>query len=328
MCGTDLLDAAFKLAKHMGIEFSGSTGWLWWFRKRHGIGNKKVQGESGSADTEAAEPFRLKLQELIREEDLHLNQIYNADETALYWRSLPVNIQAFKDEDKVPGKKISKDKFSALLGANASGTHGLKPVVVGKAAKPRCLKDQMDQLPVIYYNTCNSWFNAAIFEDWFFNHFIPEVRHYQEDVLHIPPDEVKAILLLDNAPAHPHADKLVSRDGRIRVVFWPPNTTSLFQPMDQGVIMATKRIYTRKYLDEVLVVIPDEDDEIEDTRGLRTLKKIKSYNIKSGIYNFASAWKQVKISTLANCWKKFLQDIDPEGLPPGVSGVRRTGGGC
>ena len=48
------------------------------------------------------------------------------------------------------------------------------------------------------------------------------MRRYQEDVLHIPPDEVKAILLLDNAPAHPHADKLVSRDGRIRVVFLPP----------------------------------------------------------------------------------------------------------
>ena len=211
----------------------------------------------------------------------------------------------------MPGKKISKDKFSALLRVNASGTHRRKPVVVGKAAKPRCLKDQMDQLPVIYYNTCNSWFTAAIFEDWFFNHFIPEVWRYQEDILHIPPDKVKAILLLDNAPAHPHADRLISQDGRIRVVFLPPNT-SLIQPLDQGVIMATKRIYTRKYLDEVLVVIPDEDDEIEDTRGLRTLKKIKSYNIKSGIYNFASAWKQVKISTLANCWKKLLQDIDPE----------------
>ena len=152
------------------------------------------------------------MQELIREEDLQLNQIYNADETALFWRSLPVNIQAFKDEDKVPGKKISKDKFSALLGANASGIHRLKPVVVGKAAKPRCLKDHMDSLPVIYYIS-NSWFNAAIFADWFFNHFIPEVRRYQEDILHIPPDEVKAILLLDNTPAHPHADKLVSRDA-------------------------------------------------------------------------------------------------------------------
>ena len=29
--GTDLLNAAINLARHMGIEFSGSTGWLWWF---------------------------------------------------------------------------------------------------------------------------------------------------------------------------------------------------------------------------------------------------------------------------------------------------------
>ena len=43
------------------------------------------------------------------------------------------------------------------------------------------------------------------------------MRRYQEDVLHIPPEEVKAILLLDNALADPHADKLVSSDGRIKV---------------------------------------------------------------------------------------------------------------
>ena len=208
---------------------------------------------------------RLKLQELIREEDLHLNQIYNANETTSFWRLLPVNTQAFKDEDNVPGKKISKDKFSALLGANASGTHRLKPVVVGNAAKPRCLKDYMDSLPVIYYIISSAWFNSAVFEDCFFNHIVPEVRLYQEDVLHIPPDGVKAILLLDNAPAHPHADKLVSRDGRIKVVFLPTNTTSLIQPMDQGVIMAATRLYTRMYLDEVLVVIPEEEDKIEDT---------------------------------------------------------------
>ena len=40
--GTDLLNAATKLAQHIDIELSGSTGWLWRFSKRHGIGNKKV----------------------------------------------------------------------------------------------------------------------------------------------------------------------------------------------------------------------------------------------------------------------------------------------
>ena len=77
-------------------------------------------------------------------------------------------------------------------------------------------------------------------------------------------------------------------------------------------IMACKRWYTCKYLDEVLVFILEKEDETEDTRGLRTLNNIKTYNLKSGIFNFASAWKQVKISTMANCWKKLLQDVDPE----------------
>ena len=49
--------------------------------------------------------------------------------------------------------KISREKFSALLGANASGTHRLRPVIVGKAAKPRYLKDCMHELPVVCYNT-------------------------------------------------------------------------------------------------------------------------------------------------------------------------------
>ena len=121
--GVDILDAAVKLAAHMGISFSGSVGWLWRFRNRHGIRNKVVHCEAGSGDSGVVEPFRLKFQKLIKEEDLSLSQIYNADETCLFWRSLPTNTQAFKNEDKIPGKKLSKDKFSALIGANASGTH-------------------------------------------------------------------------------------------------------------------------------------------------------------------------------------------------------------
>ena len=75
----------------------------------------------------------------------------------------------------------------------------------------------MHELPVVYYNTQNAWFNAEIFSDWFFYYFILEVRNFQEKVLRITPEDVKAVLLLDNAPAH----RLVSSDGRIRVVFLP-----------------------------------------------------------------------------------------------------------
>ena len=126
------------------------------------------------------------------------------------------------------------------------------------------------------------------------------------------PDDVKALLLLDNAPAHPSADKLVSADGRIRVMYLPANTTSLIQPMDQGVISACKRRYQRRYLNEVMVVIENEQDKVNDTRGLRTLENIKNYTIKSAIFNFANSWKDLKISTLANSWKKLLTGADPD----------------
>ena len=37
------------------------------------------------------------------------------------------------------------------------------------------------------------------------------------------PENVKALLILDNAPAHPSESVLVSDDGHIRVMFLPPN---------------------------------------------------------------------------------------------------------
>ena len=58
----------------------------------------------------------------------------------------------------------------------------------------------------------------------------------------------KALLLLDNAPTHLAATNLVSKEGNIRAMYLPPNTTALFQPMDQGVLEAFKRRYCKALL--------------------------------------------------------------------------------
>jgi hypothetical protein len=90
--------------------------------------------------------------------------------------------------------------------------------------------------------------------------------------------------------------------------------------MDQDIILATKRRYRRKYSDEVMVVIEDNDDEVEDARGKSTLQNIRNYNIKSAVFNWGDAWREVKVSVLANCWKKILADAEPvydfEGFGP------------
>ena len=81
---------------------------------------------------------------------------------------------------------------------------------------------------------------VPLFEDWFGHHFIPEVERYCQ-LKEIP---FKMILLIDEAPSHPPAT-LINFDPRVEVVFLPPNTTSLLQPMDQEVIKTFKAYYTR-----------------------------------------------------------------------------------
>jgi hypothetical protein len=82
------------------------------------------------------------------------------------------------------------ERISALLCANTDGMHRLRPMVIGKARKPRALKNIMNQLPVIYSSSRNAWFTSDIFSGWFFNPFVPEVQQYQDEVLEIPSQEV------------------------------------------------------------------------------------------------------------------------------------------
>ena len=313
--GVDLATGAGKLAEQMGMtDFKASDGWLWRFRKRHGIRNLAVVGETESAEAWRVEPFRTKLMDHVRDQDLSMSQVYNLDETGILWRAMPRNTQASKEDKTAKGGKINKTRLSVLCGGNATGTHKLKLCITGHAKNPRALKDFMDRLPVHYYSSKKAWFTQWITNDYFQKHLIGEIRNHQENVLKIHPNEVKALVLLDNAPGHPSADTLCSSDGRIKTMFLPPNTTSLIQPMDQGVISAFKRRYQRKYLEEVLAIEETEEDIDEDHRGERTLENIKKYNIKDAIYNMAEAWNDMKATTLSNAWNKLLvkKDDDPE----------------
>ena len=300
--GVDIQDAAKRLATHLGIpDFKASTVWLFRFRTRHCIGNRRVVGESKSVDLSNIDPFRNKLTE-----GLLLSQVYNADETGLYWRAPHSHTQAPHAETSTHGRKVNKDRISALMCANADGSHTLKLCVVGKYRRPRCLKNVMDSLPLHYYHNHSAWFDREIFSSWFFDHAIPEIYKDQIERQKISRENVKALILIDNAPAHSSGEILCSKEGNIKVMLLPPNTTSVIQPMDQGVIECCKWFYRTKLMRECFVVIESE----EDTRGLRTLENLKNYNLCNALFNSADAWQQVSVLTLANAWKKLIQDMD------------------
>ena len=139
---------------------------------------------------------------------------------------------------------------------NVSGSHKLSLLLLNKAAKPRCFEHvNKAAFPIVYKSQKNAWANAAIFTDWFNCDFVPSVKKHLIQRGLTP----KALLLLDNAPAHPDCSVLVSHDKAIKAMFLPPNTTALIRPMEQGVLEELKRRYRRSILQKFL--LQDQTDQ-------------------------------------------------------------------
>ncbi|XP_051161312.1 jerky protein homolog-like isoform X2 [Leptopilina boulardi] len=208
-----------------GHEFKASDGWLSRFKDRYNLRTLQPKGEKASADTVASENFVSEFNEFLEKNNYQLENIYNADETGLQYRSLPDKTLVLSNEEEVAGRKPMKERLTIMVCANATGSHRIPLLVIGKSAKPRCFKKNQ-QLPLNYTNQKKAWMNAQIFKHWFIDIFLKNVRELKPDA--------KIILLLDNAPTHPSAQELNLIDEKCTVIYLPPNVTSLIQPMDQG----------------------------------------------------------------------------------------------
>lgn len=207
----------------------------------------KVSGEAASADMKAAEAFPEQLRKIIRQGEYTPQQVFNVDETGLYWKKMPERSYISKEEKAMPGYKTAKDRLTLLLGGNVSGDFKLKPMILYTSENPRAFKNVVKTLlPVIWKSNNKAWVTQQVFMDWFAQHFIPEAEKYCREK-NIP---FKILLVLDNAPGQPpHLDDVHSN---VKVVYMPPNTTSVLQPMDQGVIATLKKYYLRRTFRQAL----------------------------------------------------------------------------
>ena len=198
------------------------------------------------------------------------------------------------DELKAEGGKVDKERVTLMACANASGTHKLDLVFIHKYENPRALKHiDKTKLPVIYFNQAKAWMTGHLFEKWFYDHFVPAVREY----LKLSGLEDKAILTLDNAPSHTKFITSNGNDSNIQCIFFPPNTTSLIQPMDQGVLDTIKRHYRKKFMRTAL----SEDNE---SKTLAEVKKI--ITIKDAIFWSAEAWSEITPHNISSSWNMIL----------------------
>lgn len=173
-------------------NFSASKGWFVRFKERPCLLHFRMNSTApGSKD---AYPEMLK--SIIEEGEYTPRQVFNVDETGLYWKRMPEGTFIAMEEQAEPGFKSSKDRLVLLLGGNAAGDFKLKPLLVYHSENPKALQGySKPNLPVIWRSNKKAWATKSIFHEWFTYFFCPAVEKYcaQNNLAN------KALLILDNA---------------------------------------------------------------------------------------------------------------------------------
>ena len=276
-------------------SFLASNGWFRKFKRRYNLSNVKLSGEAASADYSAASDYLFTFREIISDGNYSPEQVYNVDETALYWKSMQSRSYVSSGENRA-GFKTHKDRVTLLLGGNASGSLKLKPLLVHRAKNPRALKNcKKEQLPVIWHNNTAAWMTKKIFTDWFTTYFAPIVeKNNKEKNL-----DNKAILILDNATSH--SANLKDIYPHIDVIYLPPNTTSILQPMDQGVIATFKSNFLRKTLKRVVQYTSGGEGNV--------MSFWKTFTIKDAVDMISEAWNGLSSQNMKGVWSKLWPEL-------------------
>ena len=183
------------------------------------------------------------------------------------------------------GGKQSKERLTAMVCANMSGTEKLPLLVIGKSTNPKCFKN-VKPIPTEYQANKKAWMTSEIFTSW--------AKKLDAQTVW---QKRKTCLIIDNCPAHPHVKSMKATT----LVFLPPNTTSVTQPMDQGIIRNLKVHYRKFVVQRKLLTINTKTDF--------TLTVLDALRI------LHQAWRSATAKTIANCYRHAGFDVTSEPRP-------------
>ena len=269
MSGEMLLEKAQEFGRLSDEDRVVTMSWINRWKERHCVSWKKLAGEASSVNSTVVDEWVESRIPLLCNE-FPPTDIYNVDETAFFWKSMPDHTLAFRNE-AVRGGKQSKERVTLLVGASMTGEK-LPLLIIGRSKHPRCFPRDLSKLPTSYSSSQKGWMNSFLFEKW--------LRELDDQLTR------RIGMVIDNCPAHPHIQGLKN----IKLVFLPPNTTSKTQPMDAGVIRSLKHHYRTSLAKKRLVAYET---------GIAF-----QFDLYQCLHLLQLSWEAVSAHSIVNCFVK------------------------
>ncbi|GFV44082.1 tigger transposable element-derived protein 6 [Trichonephila clavipes] len=124
------------------------------------------------------------------------------------------------------------------------GSEKITPLIIRKSAKPRCFKG-INLFPTNYRSNKKAWMTTELFNGW----LVSLNSDMQREKRHI-------LLFLDNCTMHNNAPPL----SNVKLPFFPRNSTSKLQPLNQGIIHNFKTFYWREVVKSVLDILENQQN--------------------------------------------------------------------
>lgn len=265
---------------------SFSNGWLHGFQSRRNIKQNIQHGEARSLSGDASTEMVSIRQALS---NYRPQDIYNCDETGLYWRLIP---DKSLSTQSIPGQNKNKARISLLFCCNSDASDKVPLWFIGTSKRPKTFAASginIENLGCVWKSNRRAWMTGDIFKEWllWFEHKMTGR---------------KVVLLMDNFSAHEAALKEIEPRLQNTLVIWLPcnsTTQCQYQPLEQGIIQTWKAYWRQQW---VLFMMAEYD---------RGYNPISTMTILLAVRWAISAWNlDLKESTIQNYFQKALTSQD------------------
>uniref|UniRef100_A0A0K0FZG9 HTH CENPB-type domain-containing protein n=1 Tax=Strongyloides venezuelensis TaxID=75913 RepID=A0A0K0FZG9_STRVS len=163
--GALLQEKALTVARSLQIDsFEASNVWLDSFKCRHNIKRETLHGEKGGFDKNVIDKFRKNVLGVFK--DYMSSQIFNIDETALYYKCLSSKSLINKSKES-SGVKMNSSRITICLCVSFDGMK-CSPLIIRSSRRPGALeKFNLDEKAgFLYRGNKAAWMTKSLFQEY------------------------------------------------------------------------------------------------------------------------------------------------------------------